>query len=266
MYNGNGLPARTAGGGISDGKLEVNRVALYVLLCSSVCYSPDSPLPPNNIRATPISQCMTSITWTTPPTSITTATADTYIFEIQLLENGLPEQWIELGRSPSPLLQVLIPSRGLNTTYNLRGHGYNGSVGNGAYSVAYGPYYISYALPTITGHTARLNNDTVRVTWSVENITCFMFDEVSINCGEDIEEDIEDEEMSLLVTGLDPDTEYNCYLSGVVTEASQVARKREVVVVTVTIPRAGMCIRNAPLEHYNYYGAGAYVATILPYS
>ena len=158
-----------------------------------------------------------------------------------------------LGRSPSPPLQVLIPSRGLNTAYNLRGHGYNGSVGNGAYSVAYGPYYTSYALPTITGHTARLYYDTVRVTWSVENFTCFMFDEVSMNCGEDIE-DIEDEEMSLLVTGLDPDTEYTCYLSGVVTEASQVARIREMVVVTVTIPRAGMCIGNAPLEHYNYDG------------
>ena len=214
--------------------------------------SPDFPLPPNNITATPISQCMTSITWTTPPTSATTTTVDTYIFEIQLLENGLPEQWVALGRSPSPPLQVLIPFRGLNAVYNLRGHGYNGSVGNGAYSVAYGPY-ISYALPTITGHTARLNNDTVRVTWSVENIMCFMFNEVSINCGEDIK-DIEDEEMSLLVTGLDPDTEYTCYLAGVVTEASQVARIREVVVVNVTIPRAGMCVGNAPLEHYSGTG------------
>ena len=121
--------------------------------------------------------------------------------------------------------------------------------------MAYGPY-ISYALPTITGHTARLNNNTVRVTWSVENITCFMFDEVSINCGEDIEEDteedMEDEEMSLLVTGLDPDTEYTCSMSGVLTQVVDNPRIREVVVVTVTIPRAGMCVGNAPLKHYNY--------------
>ena len=193
----------------------------YKIIDITSASSVDPHLPPNDISATPISPCMASITWTTPPTSRTAATADTYIFEIQLMENGIVEQWVPLGRSPSPPLQVHIPSRGLNTFYNLRGHGYNSSVGNGTFSVMYGPF-VSYPdndipMVSVAGYAA--GPDSIRVSWSVEISTCFMFKATLISCGTLVAS--EDEEMSGLVTGLQPDTEYTCSVHGVWSESSQ---------------------------------------------
>ena len=207
------------------------------------------PLAPDNIRATPISPCMANITWTTPRTNTTTATTDTYIFEIQLRENGVLQQWVELGRSRSPPLQVLIPSRGLNTLYKLRGRAYISSLGNGTNSAIYGPFF-SYQdsdFPTVLeGEGHPLRSDAVRLSWRVEGSTCFMFDAVSVSCGSIVAS--EGEGNSRLVTGLEPDTRYNCRVYGAVTENNTLVddpRIWRVAAFTIRVstpPRGTLCV------------------------
>lgn len=196
-------------------------------------------MPPEDIQVTPISPCMANISWTTPPINSTTATAEMYVLEIQLINNGSAEEWVELGRSPSPPLQVPIPSRGLNTTYNLRGRGDN-PLGSGANSVTYGPFlsYQDSDLPVLMDVAGRsVGSDTIRVSWTVDGSICFVFGEVSVSCGSVVAS--ESEGSSGLVTGLVPDTAYNCSVSGVLTEMMN-GMIREVVMVTVranTLPK-----------------------------
>lgn len=116
-----------------------------------------------------------------------TAVIDMYILEIQLMNNGSLEEWIELGRSSSPPLQAIIPSRGLNSIYNLRGRWYNSSINDRALSIAYGPF-VSYSVkdpPMVTdvaGHPVK--PDTINVSWTMRGLTdCYNIVELSVNCG-----------------------------------------------------------------------------------
>ena len=85
----------------------------------------------------------------------------------------------------------------------------------------YGPF-VSYPdndipIVSVAGYAA--GPDSIRVSWSVEISTCFMFEATLISCGTLVAR--EDEEMSGLVTGLQPDTEYTCSVHGVWSESSQ---------------------------------------------
>jgi hypothetical protein len=211
------------------------------LVCDLLPSLPAPPPPPVNISlAAPISPCAVNIIWDTPPMNDSQASADTYILEIQLMSNGSAEEWVELVRSLSPPMQVDIPSRGLDTMYNLRGRGYNTKLGGGPNSVVYGPF-VSYQdgeFPDVQVAGRPVGSDRIRVSWTVQSSPCYVLEDVGISCNS-MMVPLEGNGTSQLVSRLEPDTEYNCTVSGVFTENGELRRIREMasfVGVTNTLP------------------------------
>ena len=141
-----------------------------------------------NIVATLISPCSVSITWTTPPVdAMTTVQTELYVIEIQLISDGTPEEWVELVCSSTSSASSFIPSRGVNTTYYLRGHASNSTFGNSTLSAMYGPFvvYQDTLFPEIENISGcPIAPGLNRFSWSVPEAqyTCYTFTNFSIAC------------------------------------------------------------------------------------
>ena len=101
----------------------------------------------------------------------------------------------------------------------------------------YGPF-VSYPdndlpLVTVAGHS--VGREAIRVSWSIENSTCYMFDSISVSCGSVVASDGAGN--SRRVTGLEPNTEYDCSVSGVWTENSKLMVGTNIEVTTVVTVR-----------------------------
>ena len=111
-------------------------------------------------------------------------------------------------------------------------------MGNGAYSVMHGPF-VSYPegdLPVVTVAAHPAGPDAIRVSWSLGNSTCFVLDSISVSCGSLTAS--EGEGNSRLVTGLLPDTEYSCSVSGVLTEKNKFMADTSIEVMAEVTIRA----------------------------
>lgn len=159
------------------------------------------------------------------------------------MNNGTTEQWAELDRSPTPPLRVAIPSRGLNTAYNLRGRGYNTMFGGGNNSPTFGTFlsYQDDSIPTVNVSGLPRGSDSIDLSWSVSSSACYAFGNVSVSCNSANPVMVGAGETSRSVTGLQADTGYTCVVSGVFTEVVESPVVREVVAASAranTFPRS----------------------------
>ena len=226
-----------------------------------VCLSllAENPLPPADLQAAPTSDCTVSIMWTTPPTQEDTASADFYIFEIQYIVIGIPGGWAGLGKSSESPFELMVPSRGVNTTYLVRGRGFNtSSVTQGANSNAVGPY-ISYQdadsseISDVSGRP--VGSGSISVSWSIVGSMCYEYTNVSISCllindSTPVVVSVDGEGVAnmqrggvVTVSGLMADSRYDCHVLGRFSEAGGgggvariVEERRSEVVRTFTFP------------------------------
>lgn len=201
-------------------------------------------MPPQDIAVVSTTPCTVSISWTSPLPN-NSAPTDIYIIEIQLSSNGSRESWAELGRGPSPLLQVTIPPRGFNTTYFIRGRGYSNVYGDGTNSEAYGEF-ISYE-STLSSSIGDLvasptGMDSIGFTWSLEGGSCYKYNSIAVSCEQEtnagtapvVASPPGGVGTSSQVTGLEADTRYSCTVSGVFTESGGTGRIQEMSQATVS--------------------------------
>ena len=138
--------------------------------------------------------------------------------------------------------------------YNLRGRGVNNSLGSGESNTQiYGPF-VSYQdenLPSFAFAQAHpVGPDAIDVIWGVQSSSCYSIGNITVNCGTVMAP--RGEGISQLVIGLEPDTEYVCTVSGIMTENSPTVdtpRIRELVTVNVTAT-------TLPRGKYYYVGVG----------
>lgn len=217
----------------------------------------------------PASPCTVSIVWTTSAPN-GTVDADLFVFEVQFVVGATTEQWVELGRGSSSPLQLPVPFRGVNTTYSVRGRGYNGTTEpecgppSTPSQTLVGYQVTSFpVIENVLGRPAGPNS--INVSWSFSATSCYMYTNFTVSCEQELGGNGSSPvvtstgggvTLERVVVGLVSDTIYNCRVHGRFTASQGGGRITEEqvspAVRTFTFPQCKLLAVREILCEYTY--------------